>query len=105
MKTIITAFTAVAIGFAALAAPAQAAPLGAPAQTVQVSADGIAEVGHRHRHRRRAAGTAAGIAIGLGALAIGSAIAAQPRRCYVEAVRVWSPRRQGYVYRERKVCR
>ncbi len=108
MKSIVAIFTAAAIATTAIAATgtAQAAPLTAPSVVqMQDSAPAVETVGYRHR-RRVAAGTAAGIAIGLSAIAIGSALATpRPRRCYIERVEVWSPRRQAFIIRDREVCR
>lgn len=104
MKTIIAAFTALAITATATAGTVEAAPLNiATTQYVQTADEGLTEVGYKHRRRRRAA-AATGVAVGLGVLALGAALASQPRRCYIETVEVWSPRYQRYVLRERKVC-
>ena len=109
MKSIVAPFVAGAIALSALSAtaPAQAAPLGAvAAKEIQVTQQATTEVGYRGR---RNAATAAGIVIGLSALALGAAAAANAsrpvRRCYIETVEIWSPRRQANVYRDREVCR
>lgn len=112
--TAIAISTAAALAFGTLApvSAVQAAPLAPFSSATGENATQITEVGGSHRRRGRRHGRrhhrrghGAGVALGLGALAIGAAIAAQSARsCYVERVRVWSPRYRAYVIQEQRVC-